>query len=143
MSCRVAARTGEDAWQWHARFGHTGFTALKKMAKEQLVCGLPPLEQVEQLYEACLTGKQRSAPFPKEALHRTTKQLERVHDDLYGPVTLMTPSRNAYFLHVVDDYGHFMWVALLPTKDCTEAAIKRITKAAKLESGHRLYAFAD
>jgi hypothetical protein len=33
-----------------------------------------------------------------------------------------------------------MWVALLPTKDCTEAAIKRITKAAKLESGHRLYA---
>lgn len=102
-----AARTGEDAWQWHARFGHTGFTALKKMAKEQLVCGLPPLEQVEQLYEACLTGKQRSAPFPKEALHRTTKQLERVHDDLYGPVTLMTPSRNAYFLHVVDDYGHF------------------------------------
>jgi hypothetical protein len=50
---------GEDAWRWHTRFGHTSFTTLKNMEKEQLVRGMPPLEQVEQLCEACLAGKQR------------------------------------------------------------------------------------
>jgi hypothetical protein len=114
----LAARTREDAWRWHARFGHAGFTALRRMAKEQLVRGLPPLEQVEQLCDACLEGKQRRAPFPKEALHRASKQLKRVHGDLCGPMTPTTPSGNAYFLLLVDDYNRFMWAALLPTKDC-------------------------
>jgi hypothetical protein len=43
-------------------------------------------------------------------------------------VTPTTPSGNAYFL-LVDDYSRFMWEALLPTKDCAAAAIKRITSS--------------
>jgi hypothetical protein len=43
----LAARTGQDAWRWHARFGHTSFTTLRKMEKDQLVRRMPPLEQVE------------------------------------------------------------------------------------------------
>jgi Zn-dependent M28 family amino/carboxypeptidase len=59
-------------------------------------------------------------------LHRAAKQLVRVHDDLYGPVTPTTPSGDTYFLILVDDYSRFMWTALLPTKVCVAAAIKRI-----------------
>lgn len=33
----LTARAGDNAWRWHARFGHVNFTALHKMGREQLV----------------------------------------------------------------------------------------------------------
>ena len=30
----LAACAGEDAWRWHARFGHINFEALRKMGRE-------------------------------------------------------------------------------------------------------------
>jgi hypothetical protein len=61
----LSARVGEEAWKWHARFGHTNFASLRKMGKEELVKGLPILDQVEQLCVPYLAGKQRHAPFPQ------------------------------------------------------------------------------
>jgi hypothetical protein len=40
----LATWVGEEAWQWHACFGHVSFSALKKMASVGLVQGLPVLE---------------------------------------------------------------------------------------------------
>jgi hypothetical protein len=54
----LAARDEESAWRWHARLGHINMPALRKMAWEELVRGLPSIEQVDQLYEACLACKQ-------------------------------------------------------------------------------------
>jgi hypothetical protein len=53
----LSACVGGEAWRWHARFRHTIFAALRKMGKEELMQGLPVLEQVEQLCESCLAGK--------------------------------------------------------------------------------------
>jgi hypothetical protein len=53
----LSARVGEEACKWHARFGHTNFASLRKMGKEELVKGLPVLDQVKQLCESCLAGK--------------------------------------------------------------------------------------
>ncbi|BAF28972.2 Os12g0108800 [Oryza sativa Japonica Group] len=44
-----AARGAENAWRWHDRFGHLNFPALRKMAREGMVRGLPELEQTDQL----------------------------------------------------------------------------------------------
>ena len=38
--------------------------ALQKMAREEIVRGLPMIEQVDQLCDACLAGKQRCTAFP-------------------------------------------------------------------------------
>jgi hypothetical protein len=43
----LAARTHDKAWRWHSRFGHLHFAALRKMAREELVRGLPQLTQVD------------------------------------------------------------------------------------------------
>jgi len=64
QSVCLAAHTTEDAWLLHARFGHINFSALRKMGREALVRGLPKLEQVDQLCDACLAGKHRRTPFP-------------------------------------------------------------------------------
>jgi hypothetical protein len=97
LVCLVVC-VGEDAWRWHARFGHINFEALRKMGREELVCGLPILSQVDQVCEACLTGKHRRTPFPHQAMWRATEPLELVHGDICGPISLVTPSGNRYFL---------------------------------------------
>ena len=45
LACPVylVARTDDEAWRWHSHFGHLHFAALRKMAREELVCGLPLL----------------------------------------------------------------------------------------------------
>jgi transposase InsO family protein len=134
----LAACAGEDAWRWHARFGHINFDALRKMGREGLVRDLPILSQVDQICEACLAGKHRRTPFPHQALRRATEPLELVHGDLCGPITPATPSGNRYFLLLVDDYSRFMWVMLLPTKDGAPAAIKNVQAAAERKSGKKL-----
>ena len=101
----LAARTDDDSWTWHSRFGHIHFAVLRKMAREELVRGLPLLNQVEQVCEACLTGKQRRVPFPQKALGRSTEVLQLLHGDSCGPITPATPSGNRYFLLLVDDYS--------------------------------------
>nr|AAX95066.1 retrotransposon protein, putative, unclassified [Oryza sativa Japonica Group]ABA91624.1 retrotransposon protein, putative, unclassified [Oryza sativa Japonica Group] len=121
----LMARAGEDAWRWHARFGHINFAALRKMGRESL---------------ACLAGKHRRAPFAQEALHNATELLALIHGDLCGPITPATPSGNRYFLLLVDDYSRYMWLTLLATKDGAPAAIKRVQAAAERKSGRKLWA---
>ena len=136
----LAAHAKEDAWRWHARFGHTNFAALRKMGREGLVRGLPVLSQVEQLCEACLAGKHRRASFPSQASQRSATSLELFHGDLYGPITPATPSGNRYFLLLVDDFSRYTSIALLDTKDAAPAAIKRIQVATERRSGKKLLA---
>jgi hypothetical protein len=59
-----AAYAKEDAWLWHARFGHVNFGALRKMGREELVRGMSLLDQPDQLCDACLAGKHKRTPFP-------------------------------------------------------------------------------
>jgi hypothetical protein len=113
----LAARFAEEAWQWHARFGHVSFSTLKKMALVGLVQGLSMLEQVDQVCEACLAGNHRRPPFPQQANRRATKSLELVRGDLCGPISPITPSGNRYMLLLVDDFSRYMWVSLLSSKD--------------------------
>jgi hypothetical protein len=131
----LTARAGEDAWRWHARFGHINFTALRKMSRETLVHGLPLLMHVDQVCEACLAGKHRRAPFPQRVLSRSHEPLQLLHGDLCSPISPATPSGNRYFLLLVDDYSRFMWIKLLLSKDVAPAAIKQIQAAAESKSG--------
>jgi len=134
----LAARTDDDAWRWHQRFGHIHFAALRKMGREELVRGLPAIDQVQQVCDACLAGKQRRTPFPQKALWRSTEPLQLLHGDICGPITPATPSGNKYFLLLVDDYSRFMWLSLLPSKDVVATAIKNIQAAVERKSGKKL-----
>jgi hypothetical protein len=54
----VRGRDDEVVWHWHERFGHVNMTALRKLAQEEPVHGLPEIGQLGQLYEACQARKQ-------------------------------------------------------------------------------------
>jgi hypothetical protein len=54
----VHGHSDEVAWRWHERFGHVNMATLRKLARKELVHGLPVIGQVGQLCEACQAGKQ-------------------------------------------------------------------------------------
>jgi hypothetical protein len=54
----MRGRGDEVVWRWHERFGHVNMAALRKLAQEELVHGLPEIGQVGQLCEACQARKQ-------------------------------------------------------------------------------------
>ncbi|CAA6674154.1 unnamed protein product [Spirodela intermedia] len=134
----LEARGVEEAWKWHARLGHVNMAALRKMAREELMRGLPAVGQVDQLCEACLAGKQKRSPFPEQGEYRARRVLELVHSDLCGPIAPETPNGSKYFLLLVDDRSRHMWVAMLPSKERAAVAIKEIKARAEGESGLKL-----
>jgi transposase InsO family protein len=134
----VRGRNDEDARLWHERFGHVNMAALRKLAWEEMVRGLPSIGQVDRVCEACQAGKQRRTSFPIEAEYRAHQRLELVH--ACGPITPATPRGNKYFLLMVDDFTRYMWVAAIPSKDCAATAIKEIQAQAEGRSGAKLRA---
>jgi hypothetical protein len=86
----LSVHTEEDAWRWHAHFEHANFASLRKMGSTGLVYGLPVLEQVEQICEACLAGKHRRVSFPQSVTRRATRSLELLHRDLCRPISPAT-----------------------------------------------------
>ncbi|WVZ57966.1 LOW QUALITY PROTEIN: hypothetical protein U9M48_008290 [Paspalum notatum var. saurae] len=134
----LAAKQEEEAWRWHARFGHISFDALERMAKKEMVRGLPMIEHVGELCDSCLAGKQKRQPFPKKAKFRAQDPLELVHGDLCGPIRPATHGGRRYFLLLVDDHNRYMWLRLLTTKDQAAEAIKEIKARAEAETGKKL-----
>jgi hypothetical protein len=89
--CCLAARQDDGAWQWHERFGHLNFEAMKRLSAKEMVRGLPCLDHVEQFCDVCVLTKQRRLPFPQQLSFRAKERLELVHGDLCGRVTPATP----------------------------------------------------
>jgi hypothetical protein len=65
----LAARRDEEAWQWHERFGHLNFEALRRLGKEEMARGMPKIDHVEQVCDTCVTTKQRRRSFPAAATY--------------------------------------------------------------------------
>jgi hypothetical protein len=96
--------------------------ALRKLAQEELVHGLPEIGQVVH----GLQEEQRRTSFPAKAEYQVEQRLELVHSDLYGPISPATPRGNKYFLLLVHDLSRYMWVDMIPSKGHAAAAIKDI-----------------
>lgn len=137
--CLAARCATDEAWKWHARYGHLNFQALRKLAQQGLVRGLPSIDHIDQVCDGCLAGKQRCASFPAEANYRAEQILELVHGDLCGPITPATAGGRRYFL-LVDDMSRYMWLSVLRSKDEAAGAIARFQARVETETGRRLRA---
>jgi hypothetical protein len=139
----LSAQSTEAAWCWHARYGHLSFQSLCSLAHHDMVRGLPPLEQVEQVYDTCLASKHRRSPFLEQAHRRVVAILDLVHGDLCSPISPTTPSSNQYVLLLVDDLSRYMWLVHLPSKDQAAATIKNFQAGVEVEMGRTLKALRN
>ena len=130
----LLSRGADEAWLWHGRYGHLNFDALRKLAQDGMVRGMPLVEHADQVCDSCLVVKQRRAPFPMEANYRADDRLDLVHGDLCGPILPPTHGGKRYFLLLVDDKSRYMWIVLLSRKDEAPAAIKRWQAGVEVET---------
>jgi transposase InsO family protein len=93
---------------------------------------------VEQFCDVSVLTKQRWLPFPQQSSFQAKERLELLHGDLCGPVTPATPEGRRYFLLLVDDLSHYMWVMVLGSIGEAADAIRRTQAAAEAGCGHKL-----
>ena len=74
--------------------------------------------------EFCQRGKQTKSSFHSKNVMTTTRSLELLHLDLFGPIRTTGLGGKKYGLVIVDDFSRFTWVIVLVHKDETCEAFK-------------------
>jgi len=93
-------------WLWHIRLAHVGMGTLKKLMKKELIRDLKDVTfEKNKLSSACQASKQVENTHPTKAYLSTSRELELLHMDLFGPTTYASLGGNTYFLVIVDDYS--------------------------------------
>jgi hypothetical protein len=78
--------------------------------KLDLVKGLPITKFVkDKICDACQLGKQTKSSFKKKKkkVISTSRPLELLHMDLFGPIRTASLSGKLYAIVIVDDYSHY------------------------------------
>ena len=63
----------------------------------------------------------------------TTRVLELLHMDLFGPTTYKSLGENLYCLVIIDDYSRYTWVFFLHDKTDVASCFKKFAKRAQNE----------
>jgi hypothetical protein len=69
-----------------------------------------------KLCKACQAEKQVATHHPIKTMLSTSKPLELLHMDLFGPTTYKSIGGNLYCLVIVDDFSRYTWVMFLGDK---------------------------
>ena len=97
-----------QGWLWHRRLAHIGMNQLKKVFKSNLVRGVKDVTfEKDKLCGACQAGKQVANTHPHKNFMSTSRPLELLHMDLFGPTSYKSIGGNSYCLVIVDDYSRY------------------------------------
>ncbi|GJS88518.1 retrovirus-related pol polyprotein from transposon TNT 1-94 [Tanacetum coccineum] len=113
------ATIDENSTLWHRRLGHVNMRLIQSLASKELVRNLPKLKFDQHFCDACKIRKQAHASHKAKNIVSTTRCLELLHMDLFGPSVVRSYRGNRYTLVIVDDYSRYTWTRFL--KDKTEA----------------------
>ncbi|XP_070040640.1 uncharacterized protein [Nicotiana tomentosiformis] len=76
----------DDPWLWHKKLGHASMHLIDKLPKHDLVIGLPKLNfSRSHVCDACQIGKHTRNSFKIKDIVSTSKPLQLLHIDLFGP----------------------------------------------------------
>ncbi|GJS65767.1 retrovirus-related pol polyprotein from transposon TNT 1-94 [Tanacetum coccineum] len=109
----------ENSTLWDRRLGHANMRLIQSLASKELVRNLPKLRFDQHFCDACKIGKQAHAIHKSKNIVSTSRCLELLHMDLFGPSVVRSYGGNLYTLVIVDDYSRYTWTRFLKTK--TEA----------------------
>ncbi|GKA07666.1 retrovirus-related pol polyprotein from transposon TNT 1-94 [Tanacetum coccineum] len=113
------ATIDENSTLWHRRLGHVNMCLIQLLASKELVRNLPELKFDQHFCDACKIGKQAHASHKAKNIVSTTRCLELLHMDLFGPSAVRSYGGNRYTLVIVDDYSRYTWTRFF--KDKTKA----------------------
>nr|GEV16822.1 alpha/beta hydrolases superfamily protein [Tanacetum cinerariifolium] len=98
------ATIDENSTLWHRRLGHANMRLIQSLTSKELVRNLPKLKFDQHFYGACKVRKQAHDSHKAKNIVSTTRCLELIHMDLFGPSSVWSYGGNLYTLFIVDDY---------------------------------------
>jgi hypothetical protein len=116
--CLMTRATETKSWLWHRRLSHLNFDTINKLAKDNIVTGLPKfIYTKDHLCPSCEQGKSKRASYKPKTVPRSEARLHMLHMDLCGPMRVESINGKKYILVIVDDYSRYTWVKFLRSKD--------------------------
>ena len=128
----------EVAREIHERYGHISYDTLSTLPQ------FPKIpKELRPRCEPCEKGKATKPPArdqdKKGRKIRTKQPLERLHADLVGPITPVTPrTQYKYLLVVVDDYSRYTVTKAIKTKDTARNALMEIIMALETATSRKV-----
>nr|GEY68198.1 copia protein [Tanacetum cinerariifolium] len=113
------ATIDENSMLWHRRLSHANIRLIQSLASKGLVRNLPKLKFDQHFCDACKIGKQAHASHRAKNIVSTTRCLELLHMDLFGPFAVLSYGGNRYTLVILDDYSRKVEESLNVTFDET------------------------
>ncbi|GJY42465.1 retrovirus-related pol polyprotein from transposon TNT 1-94 [Tanacetum coccineum] len=110
------ATLDENSTLWHRRLGHTNMQLIQSLASKELVRNLPKLKIDRHFCDACKISKQAHTSHKAKNIVSTTRCLELLHMDIFGPSAIRSYRGNRYTLVIVDDYSRYTWTRFLSDK---------------------------
>nr|GEW23323.1 retrovirus-related Pol polyprotein from transposon TNT 1-94 [Tanacetum cinerariifolium] len=106
------ATIDENYTLWHRRLGHANMSLIQSLASKELVRNLPKLKFDQHFCDACKMGKQVHASHKAKNIVSTTRRLDILYMDLFGPFAVRSYEGNRYTLVIVDDYSRKAYIIL-------------------------------
>jgi transposase InsO family protein len=109
-------------------------STFKKILKKDMVRGLKDVVfEKDKICSACQAGKQVANTHPTKTFMSTSRPLELLQIDLFGPTTYASVGGNLYCLVIVDDFSRYIWVFFLHNKSEVASIFKKFAKKAQNE----------
>nr|GEV28926.1 RNA-directed DNA polymerase, eukaryota, reverse transcriptase zinc-binding domain protein [Tanacetum cinerariifolium] len=113
------ATIDENSMLWHRRLGHANMHLIQSLASKELFRNLPKFKFDQYFCDACKIRKQAHTSHKAKNIVSTTRYLELLHMDLFGPSAVRSYRENSYTLVIVDDYSRNIKESLNVTFDET------------------------
>jgi transposase InsO family protein len=116
-------------WLWYRRLDRIGMRNLHKVQKDGHILGLTNIVfEKGRSYGACQAGKQSGTYHHAKNIMTTTRPLEMLHTDLFGPVAYISIDSKKYGLIIVDDYSRFTCMFFLQDKSENQDMLKKFLR---------------
>ena len=106
-------KVSNETYMWHLRLGHINSSRIHGLVKSGILNSL--IFEPIPVCESCLEGKMTKRPFKAKG-NRATIQLELVHTDVCGPMSVQARGGYEYFITFTDDYSRYGYVYLMRHK---------------------------
>ena len=103
-------KVSNETYLWHLRLGHINPNIIHGLVKSGILNSL--IFEPIPICESFLEGKMTKRPFKAKG-NRATKQLEFVHTDVCGPMSVQARGGYEYFITFTDDYSRYGYVYLM------------------------------
>jgi hypothetical protein len=134
----------DDLMLWHARMGHLGWDALKRLEKADRGVDVGATERPNEICQSCAIGKAAAKPVNKTKPERyhAKENLERIHSDLCGPILPQSRKGNNQFALFIDEKTRYIVGYAMKAKSQAPEKLKQaIQEFQRLDRKHKVTKF--